>query len=754
MKISTIFGLAFFCSLLLVHTGASAQESSYYGLERSGATARFGYVDLETGEFVILNPDVDIAEDARISNAAIDVRRNHYSFIVDNQYLMRLNLIDGSLADFTKLDVKHAGELEYNPTSDRYYAIDLRGYACLQVIDPNTVQNQHFNLENTTEGYNVCGSVLDNKRGLYLYNPGSDYRVYDINSHELLNLLKLQVVIGGLVFNPHDGLMYASRHDTRNALNSFWLVSVDPLEGPLEALKKEFSGTDDLTFRPCTESFCNNLQLYCIGTESGLLLAHIEQPEAWLVPESKDRFNLNGCCYNAAETEIGFEGQVYADLNESCDRQENEMAVGSRIVRFEPSGFWAVSGPDGGFTTSLPPGAYTAHQDVDWPWKNSCDDAGREIHIQESGEITGSLDFGIAPTSLFEHVELSITSTAARSGLKMTYYLSCVNKGTLPFTGTLNFQVVPFNLLNLETIPQADRSSEFTAAWDLVDMPVGSTRHFQVTAVVPPDEALRGEEVCAEFYVAEDDVEILAQDRRDKTCTEITASYDPNDISVAPRGFGDQGLILQQKHPTLSYTIRFQNIGNAPARDVVIRDTLDGNLNVNTIHFGAASHDYTVNVLNDNVLEFRFAGIELPGKDEDEPGSHGMVKYKLDLQESLPLGTQIHNRAAIYFDLNRPVITNTVVNTIGEVASDITVAPDSDRLELRSPDNGLFVLHGVSSLPSTIQVFSLLGLKVLEQTSSPGQPVEIDLRNFSSGRYIIRIARKNSVSVISVAFLR
>ena len=40
------------------------------------------------------------------------------------------------------------------------------------------------------------------------------------------------------------------------------------------------------------------------------------------------------------------------------------------------------------------------------------------------------------------------------------------------------------------------------------------------------------------------------------------------------------------------------------------------------------------------------------------------------LQENLPHGTEIRNDAGIYFDLNPPVITNTVLNTIQNCALD------------------------------------------------------------------------------------
>ncbi len=49
----------------------------------------------------------------------------------------------------------------------------------------------------------------------------------------------------------------------------------------------------------------------------------------------------------------------------------------------------------------------------------------------------------------------------------------------------------------------------------------------------------------------------------------------------------------------------------------------------------------------------------LPDSATDMAGSQGYFKFRIPLSEGLPNMTEVENTAAIYFDLNPPVITNT-----------------------------------------------------------------------------------------------
>lgn len=149
----------------------------------------------------------------------------------------------------------------------------------------------------------------------------------------------------------------------------------------------------------------------------------------------------------------------------------------------------------------------------------------------------------------------------------------------------------------------------------------------------------------------------------DTDCRENTGSYDPNDKQGFPVGYGPEHFI--EPNTDIEYLIRFQNTGTDTAITVVIRDTLSPFLDPTSIEVGGGSHSFRYELYGTGILKFTFDEIMLPDSNINEPASHGFVKFRIKQRENVPLGTTIYNSAAIYFDFNEPIITNTTDHEIG-----------------------------------------------------------------------------------------
>jgi uncharacterized repeat protein (TIGR01451 family) len=200
---------------------------------------------------------------------------------------------------------------------------------------------------------------------------------------------------------------------------------------------------------------------------------------------------------------------------------------------------------------------------------------------------------------------------------------------------------------------------------------------------------------------------------KDIFCGQITGSYDPNDKAVSPCGTGEQNNIVPGQ--TLQYLIRFQNTGNDTAFTVVIRDTLDINLNLLSVNSGVASHDYSFRIVSPRVLEWTFNNILLPDSTTNEPESHGFVTFSVSQVSDLEYGTIISNTAAIYFDYNDPVITNTVFNTIYQYVPIISESQSQLQSEFSmlifpNPTKNMFeILLEDNSYIKQVEIFSVTG---------------------------------------------
>jgi len=134
-------------------------------------------------------------------------------------------------------------------------------------------------------------------------------------------------------------------------------------------------------------------------------------------------------------------------------------------------------------------------------------------------------------------------------------------------------------------------------------------------------------------------------------------SYDPNDKTV-----NNSEIISPDVEDELTYRIRFQNTGTAPAQDVYVMDTLDSNLDWSTLELLDATHYIQVIELGNGVIKFNFPNIWLVDSTVSYEESQGSLTYKIKENVGNGIGSTIENTAYIYFDWNPAIITNTTYN--------------------------------------------------------------------------------------------
>ena len=222
-------------------------------------------------------------------------------------------------------------------------------------------------------------------------------------------------------------------------------------------------------------------------------------------------------------------------------------------------------------------------------------------------------------------------------------------------------------------------------------------------------------------------------------CFAIVNSYDPNDKMVFP--FGP----IDSTQYWLTYSIRFQNTGNAPAQHIFILDTLDQNIIKSSFELLAYSHEPHIQIINKNI-RFNFPNINLPDSVNNEPESHGFVQYRVKRKNNLPIGTQIQNTAYIYFDFNAPVQTNTTMNEVG-VTSGVGVGEYQNPILFSLFPNPItsgqmlnIYFNSSEKKKAEISVFDLSGRKLYAQfVNAYEQSQVVALPNISPGVYLVML---------------
>jgi uncharacterized repeat protein (TIGR01451 family) len=223
-------------------------------------------------------------------------------------------------------------------------------------------------------------------------------------------------------------------------------------------------------------------------------------------------------------------------------------------------------------------------------------------------------------------------------------------------------------------------------------------------------------------------------------CYPVRNSYDPNIKSVYPVGACKENYAL--KNQVLTYTVQFQNTGTADAIDIFILDSLDADLDINTLRVVGQSHQPMITeVLPGGVLKFDFRNIHLPDSGTDEKGSHGYVIYEISPKTGLPNGTRVTGNAGIYFDFNPPVMTNTVMNTLVSTIPSCNVGIESlpeksSALQVYpNPTPGHLTVDLKQS--GTVTIYDMVGNLLFEKPCATGQN-NLDISNLANGIYLLK----------------
>jgi len=142
--------------------------------------------------------------------------------------------------------------------------------------------------------------------------------------------------------------------------------------------------------------------------------------------------------------------------------------------------------------------------------------------------------------------------------------------------------------------------------------------------------------------------------------------------------------------------------------------------------------------MNDGILTFQFNAINLPDSASNPAGSEGYVCYRIRPLSSLSVGEVIENTAAVYFDFNLPVITNTTQTEVVDIPTAIhRINKPKDGLSIYpNPSSDAIVIECSNHRNGTFSIYNSLGEKVKE-FSGGAEKIILPLTGFSKGLYHI-----------------
>ncbi len=347
-----------------------------------------------------------------------------------------------------------------------------------------------------------------------------------------------------------------------------------------------------------------------------------------------------------------------------------------------------------------------------------------------------NLTFCIVPVGIHTDAEITITpTTPAQPGFDSGYLVTVSNVGNQLISGNATFQYNESVLDYVSASVAPDTQSAGNLLWNFSNLAPFQSLSFQVTLNLnsPMETPAVNIDDLLPFTAAVNPAvtdETPANNVYEFTQT-VVGSFDPNDKTCVEGRFITPEMIGDYLH----YVIRFQNSGTAPAQNIVVKDVIDTTkFEMETLQLTAASHAYATRI-DANKIEFIFENINLPAEQDDEPGSHGFVAFKIKTKSNLTVNSSVSNQADIFFDYNFPIVTEPAVSTFSTLGrnsfegQNVSVYPNpaKNQLTIRAQDN-----------IQSVQLYDVSG-RLIRASAEAQSQAYLDLSQESAGIYFVKI---------------
>ncbi|MBK7887452.1 MAG: T9SS type A sorting domain-containing protein [Bacteroidetes bacterium] len=430
-------------------------------------------------------------------------------------------------------------------------------------------------------------------------------------------------------------------------------------------------------------------------------------------------------------------GHIFGDFNGNGIQDNGEPPLPTKKIAEPNSGRFAFSEQNGNYSVIvLDSGNFSVSpQSVNWYTPTPISQTAIFTGVHQTDSLN---DFAFQPQGTFEDVCITITPLGNfRSGFNASYMITYGNYGNTTVTPTVYFY--PYNNVTFQsaTITPSQITPD-SVIWNLPALTPFQTGSIIVTVNVNPGLSigtLINSSAHIEPYATDDNPSCNNSNWEVYT----TGSFDPNDILV-----DEDTLTTTQlsNAPWLEYIIRFQNTGNDTAFTVKILNPIDTNkLNLSTFEFTSASHPVNLNWINyQRNMEFKFENILLVDSNTNEPLSHGFVRYRIQPKTTLTAGDSITNFAAIYFDFNEPVITNTAKTSIILPTGIASATPTQGKLHVfPNPSENSINISGIQleNGKAQLRLTDIYGKLILEKTVTTITSI-FETNQLSNGVYLIQ----------------
>jgi hypothetical protein len=355
------------------------------------------------------------------------------------------------------------------------------------------------------------------------------------------------------------------------------------------------------------------------------------------------------------ENEIS--GRLFVDENENGVFDGNDEPITYEAVTINGDQGLDFSYTDGSYLWSeLNDGTYTVEHSINPDlWELTTENESFQFELGNGVNTINGADFGFKPTISADGYEIDFVTGVQRcDNNTIQHFVFIRNVGTTS---------EPLKLTLQSPLPASFQSS--------IPAPteVGSILLYDLEPIKPFHHAIisvkywytllsDGIEYPGNLILKKTDGTVLAEKAFTvkKQCTGTA-----NRITESV-GYLDENLFLVDT--SLVYTIRAQNIGEANAQFAKIRDYLSYHTDLSSFELVSFSHFPKIGISQNLHILSSYENTTFPGTMNDWSASEILLKYKIKVKTTTPVGTIVSNNGNVRFGESMPVALPVATNTL------------------------------------------------------------------------------------------
>ena len=478
----------------------------------------------------------------------------------------------------------------------------------------------------------------------------------------------------------------------------------------------------------CTNPGCSNTSSLFTGLGNGNYAHYISDG----IGCAKVSYNLNSTANCGS-----LNGKVFHDANTNCTQDISEINLANQQIILAPGGGVTYTNTSGNyFINNIPFGANILFQNPDnFFAANSCGNYFPLTFLPFNTNYTRN--FADTLFNSAQDAKPVVTSaTNFTPGFNTTIRIVPFRSNQFtPFTGQISFTLDnDLTFVNSSRTPTNISGNVYTFNYI-------NSNPININVLTPVNTMLNTPIENTAITTLSSSVDANPMNDTFVQSTVVLGAYDPNNKLVTPAGEGPNHHIAKEDS-ILTYTINFQNVGNAPAHKVVLIDTLTEKLEIFKFKTIYSSHDYVLEIIDNSILKVTYNNIMLADSASNEPASHGQFVFQIHQKGNNNYGNVIRNRAGIYFDYNPPIITNQTFLTLHKQVSTSIINEDKLSFQFSLTPNPakehLFISFekNTNALASVLDVSGKV-LNTFEINNSKRE--ELDISSLASGLYFIQV---------------